>query len=371
MRWKLTTESFIERALSVHGNRYDYSETVYEGGGMESHINIICPKHGKFRTMVKCHLKGALCKACANEKKGDKSRHTLEDFLERARKKHGDAYDYSEVEFVDNNTKVSIRCKKHDIKIWQTPKSHKKYTGCPMCTKEIKSGQGLKDTAHFITRARTVHGDRYDYSESVYSGFFAKVTIKCPKHGKFQQRASDHYSGRGCHKCGVEAYSQKLRIAPSTFFKKCRKVHGDRYDYSETVYTGAAEPITFRCPLHGEITMLARDHLSHKHGCKVCGYKRNAEARKLPFHEFLKRAKEMHGDKYDYSSVIYDNYNSDVTIICPKHGPFEQTPATHLFKGCGCAKCGYEANSLRYERRRVALHEQAKFLLGITDKKEK
>lgn len=54
--------------------------------------------------------------------------------------------------------------------------------------------------------------------------------------------------------------------------------------------------------------------------------------------EFIKDARKVHGDKYDYSKVEYVGSKIKVCIICPKHGEFWQTPSHH-FEGKGCPKC--------------------------------
>jgi hypothetical protein len=61
--------------------------------------------------------------------------------------------------------------------------------------------------------------------------------------------------------------------------------------------------------------------------------------------EFIEKAKAIHGDTYDYSEVNYQGNNKNVSIVCPKHGPFLQTPAKHLI-GQGCKKCGIERRGL-------------------------
>jgi hypothetical protein len=53
----------------------------------------------------------------------------------------------------------------------------------------------------FIKRSKAVHGNKYDYSKVNYINKTSKVTIICPIHGEFEQKAEDHYSGHGCKKC--------------------------------------------------------------------------------------------------------------------------------------------------------------------------
>ena len=116
------------------------------------------------------------------------------------------------------------------------------------------------------------------------------------------------------------------------FIKKAKKVHGDKYDYSKVNYIGSKIEVTIICPEHGEFKQRPNDHLNGI-GCPKC-----SGHVKLTTEEFIKRAREIHGDKYDYSKTNYVNMRTKVTIICPKHGEFEQTPQGHL-NGDGCPKC--------------------------------
>lgn len=70
--------------------------------------------------------------------------------------------------------------------------------------------------------------------------------------------------------------------------------------------------------------------------------------RKLTTEEFIAKAREVHGDKYDYSKTEYSTAKTKVCIICPKHGDFWQKPLFHL-QGCGCPKCGIE-KQVSYKR---------------------
>lgn len=124
---------------------------------------------------------------------------TTEEFIWRARKIHGDKYDYSKVVYVNNMTKVCIVCPVHG-EFWQRPKLHLRGHGCPCCSVDLRTGS----VAIFISKAKEVHGDKYDYSQVIYRGSNTKVTIVCPKHGEFSQKSSGHLSGRGCPFCSLE-----------------------------------------------------------------------------------------------------------------------------------------------------------------------
>ena len=62
--------------------------------------------------------------------------------------------------------------------------------------------------------------------------------------------------------------------------------------------------------------------------------------------EFIERAKKVHGDRFNYSKVIYKNSHTKVIIICKKHGEFEQIPKTH-WEGSICLLCSREESKGR------------------------
>ncbi len=122
------------------------------------------------------------------------------------------------------------------------------------------------------------------------------------------------------------------KLTLESFLERSEKIHNNKYDYSKVEYTNAKTKVCIICPKHGEFWQTPDNHLKGK-GCAYC-----AKIKKLTTEEFIKRAKEVHGNKYDYSKVDYINTHKKVCIICPKHGEFWQTPANHLL-GRGCKVC--------------------------------
>ena len=185
---KLTTEEFIQKARLIHGDKYDYSQTVYINS--RSKVNIICPKHGVFLQMPTHHLNGSGCSNCCNNLKP-----TKEQFIQKAKAIYGDKYDYSLAEYENSYTKIKIICPKHGIFL-QRPRDHLQHNGCPSCAKVYKPTK-----EQFIEKARIIHGDKYDYSMAEYKNANAKIKIICSKHGIFLQRANHHLHGMGCPYC--------------------------------------------------------------------------------------------------------------------------------------------------------------------------
>ena len=126
---------FIKKSKEIYDNKYDYSLVDYIG--VYNEVKIICPEHGEFEQKPNYHLSGRGCSKCGNYNKGKNSRHTTKIFIEKSKKIHDNKYDYSLVEYGDNNTKkVKIICSIHGI-FEQKPNYHLIGRGCPKCKNSI------------------------------------------------------------------------------------------------------------------------------------------------------------------------------------------------------------------------------------------
>ena len=127
---KLTTEEFIEKAIAVHGDRYDYSLVDYKT--IKTPIKIICKIHGIFEQIPNNHTNGLNCDKCGIESSIKVRRLSLEKFIEKATLVHGDRYDYSLVDYKNAKIHVKIICKEHGIFL-QAPEKHTDGNGCSEC----------------------------------------------------------------------------------------------------------------------------------------------------------------------------------------------------------------------------------------------
>lgn len=264
-RPRKTTEQWVAEARQIHGDRYDYSQAEYRGA--HEKVAIICPKHGAFRQSATEHLKGRGCPECARETISRKKRWSKEEFVRRAREKHGDKYDYSHVSYQGSTKKVRIMCPRHGM-FEQTPTEHLR-RGCPKCNYENRRIANKQTTRDFVRRARGVHGDKYDYSKANYVHANEKVEIICPEHGNFWQRPAYHLLGGGCPKCSVDERTAKRALTLAEFMERANAIHGGKYDYSTTAYTNRHSEITIICPTHGPFRQLAGNHLQGS-GCPKC-----------------------------------------------------------------------------------------------------
>lgn len=186
------------------------------------------------------------------------------EFIAKAREVHGERYGYSSVEYVRALEKVTIICKVHGG-FKQTPNNHLRGKGCRAC-----NNSALVDTKEFIRRSVLVHGGKYDYTDTQYLTAQTKVTILCPRHGKFSQIPYSHMQGKGCMKCRGEETSKLKTLSTEHFVTVSSEVHQGRYDYSDTEYVRGHEHVTITCPVHGRFSQNAQSHMRGV-GCAKCG----------------------------------------------------------------------------------------------------
>jgi hypothetical protein len=189
------TQEFIEKANKIHNNKYDYSLVEY-GKNNRTKVTIICPFHGDFEQIPNTHLSGGGCLDCCDKKKKN-----TQIFIQKAKAKHGDKYDYRKVNYVDAHKKVIIICPLHG-EFEQKPSSHYYSNGCDKCGRETVSLNLRSTPEQFIEQANKIHNNKYDYSLVEYGkNNRTKVTIICPIHGDFEQAPDPHLRGSGCLKC--------------------------------------------------------------------------------------------------------------------------------------------------------------------------
>lgn len=197
--------------------------------------------------------------------------------------------------------------------------------------------------------------DRYDFSNAVYHDALKPITgIICAEHGEFKQYSAQlRKNAAGCPACGDVVRRGKKRLPQDVVIQRFKEVHGGFYNYDKVVYRNSITKVMVVCPVHGDFDTTPSDHLKGR-GCPTCGglergkrrdpyaaARKTADTKLARFADtFEQQAREVHGDTYDYSEVVYAGRQTKVTIVCPKHGPFEQHPQHHLSRGQGCPSCG-------------------------------
>lgn len=304
------TSEFISKAKKIHGEQYNYSKVKYIRS--TDTVIIECPIHGEFYQTPNSHLNGYGCKPCGIAKSSKSNYLTTEEFIEKAKIKHGERYDYSSTEYVNSKTKVEIVCNVHG-KFYQQPNSHLSGYGCKLCGDLQKGTAKRYQTSEFIRKAIKVHGDKYSYEETHFSGNRETVKISCPNHGVFFQAARTHLIGSGCPDCAKDKKSKNRRLLPEEFKERAIEVHGGVYGYESVNvdnYINNRIKIPIICSVHGEYRQTPMTHLNGS-GCKQCT-KNGASTGEIEILEFVK--------ELGLKAVLSDRktiYPKEIDILIP------------------------------------------------------
>lgn len=321
---------FLERALKRPNSTqesYNY-HLVPETFLATDDVAIECIRHGVFQQRAASHLHGSGCPKCGEEKSSNGRAISTEDFIERSKKIFGSKFGYEKTEYVRGKKLLTLTCDVHgDIVLSAYQHLNTKY-GCLLCG----VNEDLKRREKKVwDDVRKRYGEKYDYSRISFKNVLEKVEIICPQHGSFFQDLYSHsFRGNECPNCSRD----KRRVTLSEFVKRSREIHGTRYNYDKVSFKTTASEITITCPKHGDWTQRVQSHLSGN-GCKKCFLEENI----LSAEVFIDNAREVHGDKYDYSKVVYRGNKIPVEIICPTHGSFLKKPNSHISSRSGCQLC--------------------------------
>lgn len=199
---RVTTEEAVDKLKSKFGDIYDYSNVSYID--YYTKIEIVCKKHGPFSKTLYNMMRSDGCPECAKEENASGFKMSQEEFIRKSIEKHGNVYSYDDVEYINSKTPVTITCKLHG-KFRQKPQVHYLLgCGCPRCGGE----RAVKDKKHtkdgFVSKLRSIHGDKYDYSKMEYTNIDSLITIRCKLHGDHTLNANNHLRGAGCPHCANE-----------------------------------------------------------------------------------------------------------------------------------------------------------------------
>ena len=186
----------------------------------------------------------------------------------------------------------------------------------------------MKTLKDYIIQAKEIHGNKYNYIELFKINNYPYLKIICPIHGEFEKRTTNHIlKKQGCSLC-----SKPSKLTTEMFINKANEIHNNKYNYSKVNYMNGKIKVIITCKIHGDFEQLPTNHLKGQ-DCPKCSINK-----KVTQEDFINRAKEIHGDKYDYKQVNFITMTQEVKILCKIHGIFEQKPRYHLDSN-GCYKC--------------------------------
>lgn len=280
-------------------DKYEYDNIPEDIPNLRRKATFRCIEHGDFELSIKLLLNGKCeCPVCSSE---DYRKRREDAAMKKVHEVHGETYDYSLLRFTSVDETVEIGCKHHGF-FRQKMVSHMRGSKCPKC---VKAAERMSFD-EFIVRSREIHGDRYDYDQDSFVAYSSPVRISCSRHGWFLQRAGSHVNGMGCRDCAKDI----SRSTTEQFIDSAKVVHGDRYDYSRSVYLNSKTPIEIICQSHGSFWIRPNGHVSSRMGCQRCWESKGeaalaAELNRLGI-RFLKEYK-VPGYRYRYDFYLIDD----------------------------------------------------------------
>lgn len=262
---KLSWEKVLEQFKEVHGDDFDYSNSIY----LNTHtkIEIRCKKHDHvFWQISKDHKAGMRCYYCGREAQIEKAKKSKEQFEQEMYNLYGDKYDLSNIEYINTKTDIELECPTHG-KFKKKPCDLIKGVSCNKC-KLAKSKYNNKTL--FIEESFKVFGDITDYS-SVPDEISAtmKVELICKKHEcTFEKGVQTYMAGYGCPQCSAEKYREKRALPKEEYYKRASEANEHKYTYDDD-YVTSQYAVTFYCPKHGKQKRNAGEHIRGV-GCRHC-----------------------------------------------------------------------------------------------------
>ena len=241
-----------------------------------------------------------------------KQRSSGQEFVNKAKKVHGDYYDYHKINYVNNKTDIEIICREHGS-FWQQPSNHLAGKGCILCGSQKTSDSFRSTVQQFVKKAKKVHKGWYSYERVKYTNNRIKVDVTCPEHGSFLVSPSNHLRGKGCPPCGrlITAETSRRHMTGKTppnkislenFIKRANIVHDDHYSYGKVQLVDIKKNIVITCLEHGDFVQRPDHHLQGV-GCPTC----NQSKGEREINMILDKWKI----KYEIQANLFENYRFD------------------------------------------------------------
>ena len=263
-----------------------------------------------------------------------------EKFLEKAKAKFGDKFDYSKVDYIDSKTPVCIICPKHGEFLVKPVNFIQSKWGCKKCSVEETHNLQRKTTEQFISEAKNYWGNRFSYENTKYIDSKTKIIVTCPVHGDFYTNPKDFIRGHGCPKCAHNLVSERnknKRLPKEEFINRGKMLYGDLFSYDKTEYVTRKTKVIIHSNLLNEDFITTPDSFYRA----TFPQKYRGEDKKLNnfSQEYFVKLVSLMRPEYDYSKVEYKGYKEKICVICPEHGEFFIEPGNLIYNNEGCPKC--------------------------------
>jgi formylmethanofuran dehydrogenase subunit E len=267
-------------------------------------------------------------------------KHTLDEILIKCKEVHGEKYLYNDLNYVNAKTKCKIYCTVCHEYFFQTMDAHlNSKNGCKNCA-VIKASNNLRySLQEFITKAKHIHGEKYEYSSFKYINYNTTGNIYCKTCKKyFKQSPSKHLAGQNCPTCAMKEAGINKKYSQEEIISIFNTVHSS-YSYEMFEYLGYNIKGKIKClKCENYFFQTPANHINGE-GCPICSLQKRGLSKRLTKQQFVDMANSIHLERYDYSDFVYIKSNIKGKIYCNYCKEyFWQTPNHHL-TGNGCPHC--------------------------------
>ena len=253
----------IGKLVEIFGNKYDYSKTVWKNA--HTRFTLTCPKHGDFSLRKDSIHKG--CSKCKSE-----DTFTKELFIEKAVNRHGNKYDYTEVDYQGSEVKAKIWCNVHKEFFWQTPKKHVNGRGCPKCRVDSIKEKQRHSLSDYLPKLKQMYAGVLDFTNTKYINWKTKIEVFDLKYNDvFETTIAVLLEGNYIPRVNtLDRFLQEVKL---------RNIEG--YDYSNIQWKSSVNKVQIICNKCG--IEFPQTPLKHLRGrgcphCKISGFRTNRPA---------------------------------------------------------------------------------------------
>jgi len=198
-------------------------------------------------------------------------------------------------------------------------------------------------TKAFIYKCMKIHGNRYNYSTTIYKNSRTKIAIICHQHKIFYQSPRSHVTGLGCRFCAFKIIGMKTRESREEFIKQSKLLHGDKFNYDAVDYVSNDKCVKIFCTIssHGFFLQTPSHHLvkTGRGGCPKCAIKNISLSNTLTQEKFIERiSKKKSCKNYSFDKTVFIDRHTEITVHCKSHGDFKILPSS-LTQGVKCQRC--------------------------------
>lgn len=264
-----SVDELVKAFRQVHGQKYDYS--LVTSPKTKDKVDVVCREHGVFKLTANSHLNGAGCKKCSVEKRALAATVSVDEVYKRLSANGLSHLKLHEKTYESVTVKADFSCPEHGRFSRIVADLLKSEYGCPTCGNEASVAAHRMSAKQFLEKARTIHGDEFEYDLSNWHSSTRKIRVKCKDHGWFEQMPYQHVNGKQkCMKCYRSVIAKAGEVPFSEFERRAREKHKWVYQYWPDNYRGVSYKVRITCGKHGDFWQTGSDHLDG-HGCPSCG----------------------------------------------------------------------------------------------------